>query len=114
MQEKSRSGLNILIALAILAAIGAAGYFYATRDRIADTDLLTSTPVGAGSEALEGDLLTALGQLRQLKLDETIFDNPVFTSFTDYGTELLPQPKGRPNPFAPFDSISTSTPLVGQ
>lgn len=106
MQEKSHSKLNLLIALAVLIAIGIAGYLYETRDRVSDADLLVSTPSSSAAGAVEGDLLTALGQLRRLSLDESIFQNPIFTSFTDYSTELAKQDAGRPNPFAPFPSSS--------
>jgi hypothetical protein len=76
---------------------------------VPDTELLVSTPSGTGANAVEGDLLNALGQLRKLTLDESVFKNPIFTSFTDYSTELEHQDAGRPNPFAPFAPVATSS-----
>lgn len=106
--DTSHSKRNILIALLILAAVGAAGYFYTTRDRTSETDLLVGTPAGDVGGAVDGDLLSALGQLRRITLDDSVFDDPIFKSFTDYSTTIVPQPSGRSNPFAPIEG-ATST-----
>lgn len=92
--------------LVILAAIGGAGYMYATRDRALDSDLLVGIPTE--NAAVEGNLLTALNQLQTIRLDTEVFDDPVFESLVDISTRLADQPAGRPNPFAPIDSGSAS------
>jgi hypothetical protein len=106
MQESS-SKRNLVITLVILAAVGVAGYMYATRDRALDSDLLVGVPTGTA--AVEGNLLTALNQLQTIRLDTEVFDNPVFESLVDIGTRLADQPSGRPNPFAPIDSGSSAS-----
>ena len=98
---------NILIVAAILVVLGVAGYFYATRDRTGDA-LLTATDFSTSTSAVDGDLLTALRQLKQLKLDASIFSNPVWESLTDFSSAIPPQPAGRPNPFLPLDGVSSS------
>lgn len=104
--KESSSNKNLAIALIIFAAIVVAGYMYATRDRVVDSDLLIGIPTD--TVAVEGDLLTALGQLQTIRLDTTVFDDPVFESLVDIGTVLAEQPKGRPNPFAPIDSSASA------
>ncbi len=47
-------------------------------------------------------LLVVLANLRTIKLDDALFDDPVFLSLSDYGVSLLPEAAGRHNPFLPF------------
>lgn len=101
--ETTHTSRNLLIAVAIILAVVAAGYFYLTRDTVSDSDLLIGAPVES-SGGVEGDLLTALQQLRTITLDSKIFEDPVFRSFVDFSTTLVPQPAGRTNPFAPLDA----------
>ncbi len=105
--KKTHPGLNVLIAVVILIAVIGAGYFYATRDRAAE-DLLLESSFDNG--AVDGDLLSALGKLRTITLDEAIFQNPVFMSLSDFSTTIEPQPSGRQNPFAPLSSPAQSIP----
>jgi hypothetical protein len=57
---------------------------------------------GAQVSPLSQDILATLSNLHTIKLDSTIFSDPLFTSLTDYGVEIPPQNAGRPNPFAPL------------
>ena len=62
--------------------------------------LLTKTPsVEAPGES---DLVNTLLQLRTITLSGTIFSDPAFAGLRDFGTEIIPEPVGRPNPFAPI------------
>lgn len=108
MGEKSNNARNLIIAVVILAAIGVAGYFYAGRDQSANDTLLTSVSVGT-STAVDSDLLSALSELRRLKLDDSIFSNPSWSTLHDFSQTLSPLPSGRPNPFAPLDSSLAAT-----
>lgn len=103
MQDTSHTIRNLVIAVVIIAAVVFAGYYYATRDTTPDATLLVGAPTASAS-GVEGDLLSALQQLRHISLDTSIFQNPVFQSFIDYSTTLVPQAAGRPNPFAPLDA----------
>lgn len=108
MQASSHTSRNLLIALVAIALVVGAGYMYMSRDRAVDDSLLTSSVPGTGS-AVEGDLLSALFQLKKLKLDESIFQSPVWMSLSDFGKILTPETPGRTNPFAPFGVSSTAT-----
>lgn len=94
---------NLIISLTIIVIIGVAGYFYASRDRSADI-LLVSTPTDATTGAIDNDLLSALRELKRLKLDSSIFDNAAWLSLEDFGKSLTPEPVSRLNPFAPLGS----------
>jgi len=103
MNEKSHNWRNPIIAIAFLAIVAVAGYFYATRERVADQSL-TSTRASDQVSSVNGDLLTTLGKLKKLKLDKSIFEDTVWQSLRDFGQTLSPEPKGRSNPFAPLSS----------
>lgn len=54
------------------------------------------------------ELLVTLSNLRTIHLDETIFEDPVFISLSDFGVTIPLQAIGRRNPFAPIGSSTTS------
>lgn len=56
-------------------------------------------------------ILALLEELKHINLDETFFTSPVFASLQDWGVELIPEPKGRPDPFAPI-GIDGTLPVV--
>ena len=61
--------------------------------------LLTDGSTSVSPQSQE--ILTTLGQLHTIKLDQTIFTNSVFVSLSDFGVSIPPQTAGRRNPFAP-------------
>lgn len=52
-----------------------------------------------GESPLSQEILTALNNLNNIKLDSAIFKDPVFISLTDYGVTIPQEPVGRRNPF---------------
>lgn len=104
MQDKKNT--NLVIVGIVILAVAVACYFYVTRDQ-SPTDLLTGETAGVAL-SVDGDLISALSSLRRLKMDDSIFANPVWLSLTDFGQTLSPQPSGRPNPFAPFEGAATA------
>jgi hypothetical protein len=54
------------------------------------------------------DIVSTLLQLRTVSLSGTIFSDPSFSTLRDFGTQIVPEPVGRPNPFAPFSSRSVN------
>lgn len=58
----------------------------------------------SGESAVGSDLLTLLLELNSLELNATIFENPLFQQLQDFSQELVPEPVGRNNPFAPVGS----------
>ncbi len=101
MNEKINTWKNPVIAILVLVIVAVAGYFYANRNRESD-QLLTGVSVADEASAVDGDLLKTLGKLKKLRLNDSIFSDPVWQSLRDFGRTLSPEPKGRANPFAPL------------
>lgn len=55
------------------------------------------------------ELVTTLLELREITLSGVIFADPVFQGLKDIGTEIVQEPVGRPNPFAPLIGGSRAT-----
>ena len=49
------------------------------------------------------ELLIILNDLKKIKLDVSIFNDPAYLGLKDFSVNLLPQPQGRSNPFAPLE-----------
>lgn len=109
MEQGSSNTKNLIIAGVVLLALIAAGYFYASRERINDNELLVGVPINR-DQVIDGDLLSTLGQLKRLRLDESIFSNQSFMSLTDQSKPLTPQTSGRINPFSPFEAPPSAFP----
>jgi hypothetical protein len=88
----------IFFGLGILIAIGA---WWGLSGEAPSNSLLTSQ----GSSELgptEKNLVDTLLQLRAVSLSGTIFSDPSFVVLRDFGTQIIPEPIGRENPFAPL------------
>ena len=74
------------------------------------TEVLTSetAPAPDGS----GDLIHSLVTLRAVSLSGTIFSNPSFQVLQDFTTPIVPEPVGRPDPFATLGSENAAPATV--
>lgn len=108
---------NILVfVLLVAAAIVAYAVFF--RNEPSPSDGLSAVPsfssdAGEFSAGGSGDqFLSALLNLQTIRLDDSLFADPSFSSLKDF-TIILAQPAsvGRPNPFAPIGSTSPSSSL---
>ncbi len=61
---------------------------------------LTVTATAPGPDQ---DLVALLFKLKEIRLDNALFADPLFQSLKDFGRDLVSEPIGRPNPFAPLD-----------
>lgn len=84
------------------------------------TDTFTSDapdPDGAAPSAeaaslagsIEQELINELLNLKNITLDRSVLDSPVYASLQDFSRPIDPESVGRPNPFAPYDATATST-----
>lgn len=87
-------------ALAIIVSIGAWFVLGGSGDSVQE-GLVTETFSSPEAEA-DRDLVATLLQLRAVKLEGVIFSDPLFHSLRDFGSEIVPEPVGRENPFAPI------------
>ena len=77
----------------------------------ATTSGVASSDTTDATGAVAADFLALLLNVKNIKLDDSIFSNPAFNSLHDSSITLTPDgTEGRPNPFAQFgnDSVSTS------
>lgn len=77
-------------------------------------DALLATESATGGGLVDKDLVGTLLQLRAVSLSGTIFSDPAFIELQDFGTQIIPEPVGRENPFAPTSFRSTSSPSGNQ
>jgi hypothetical protein len=89
----------IVVILAILVAIGV---WVGLTGTSSTGSLLTSEIVDDSGP--DKDLVATLLALRAVRLDASLFSDPAFVSLKDFSTEIVPEPVGRPNPFAPLGS----------
>ena len=99
------------IVLLVLAGVILAGVVWFSFMRDASQKPLLTTEDLTAANAVDSDVVAILLQLRAVSLSGTIFSDPTFMSLQDFGSQIVPEPVGRPNPFAPLSS--TSTPLQG-
>ncbi len=105
---KNNIGLTIGVAVVAIAAL-----LYAILFSGSTAPLLSSTG-GAGSLPVSQSLVVTLNSLHTIKLDNSIFSDPVFISLNNFGVVIPQEPYGRQDPFIPFSasgnvSVSTST-----
>lgn len=92
---------NILIAIA-LSCILYLGYVYLAPSS-EDAALVPSAGGGGtGALAVDRELLTLLSDIKQIKLDASLFTSPMFQSLEDYSQTIPSEAVGRSNPFAPI------------
>ena len=100
-QIKKYKNVIIVIILIIVSAYAYRTFFGV--DGI-DSALLSSIKSSDVSESTGQDLLKLLSTLHNIQLNDTIFSDPVFRGLEDLSQELVPEPVGRNNPFAPIGS----------
>lgn len=108
MRMGSLFSKNTILVIGLAGFVGIVGW-YVLRGAPASDALLVTEQVAAPNEA-ERDLVATLLQLRTVTLDGTIFSDPAFQSLLDYGIEIVPEPVGRTNPFAPLPTSAAPVP----
>ncbi|MBI2030214.1 hypothetical protein HYT05_01185 [Candidatus Kaiserbacteria bacterium] len=115
----------LVLGVAVIAA--AALWYGMSQSSAPDTTIITSSVEGTsntpGGVVTPGpvdkdtqQILEILLALRAVKLDETLFSNQAFISLKDYSTQIVPEPVGRPDPFAPLGAAGqvSAAGTVGQ
>lgn len=100
----------IFIIAVIVVALGV--WYGLSQDGAPETLLTTTTPDGSPVSQASNDqeIIGTLLALRAVTLSGTVFGEPSFMSLQDFGTTIVPEPVGRPNPFAPLGTqVPTGT-----
>ncbi len=71
-------------------------------------ELVSSQPVEEGI-TVNNDIVATLLSLRTVKLEGTIFTDTAFMTLKDFSTQIVPEPVGRTNPFAPLTTSGPTT-----
>lgn len=71
-----------------------------------DPETATLSSVSTTSENAVGDakVLETLINMRNLRLDDRLFNNPAFLRLVNTERKIIPEPVGRRNPFSPIGS----------
>lgn len=106
---------HILLFLLIVAVLAGVIWYGLSSGSSAPPLLTTDEPIIGGTLAqtsAEQEIVGTLLALRAVTLSGTIFSDPAFTTLQDFGTTIVPEAAGRPNPFAPLTSrgaVTTAT-----
>ena len=74
-------------------------YAYFTGDDLEDTSLLQVTGPQE-SEVLAQEIRKAISRIDSIKLDTSVFNDPVFQNLIDYSRDIESEPIGHSNPFS--------------
>jgi hypothetical protein len=96
--------LVLLLAGGVVVA-GVVWYSF-MRDR--SENLLETSDLTVATEA-DSDIVNVLLELRAVTLSGTIFSDPAFVRLKDFGREIVPEPVGRANPFAPLPGAAAAS-----
>lgn len=91
------------VILIVLLIVVAAGAWYIFAGSSGTAALTESSP--AGESPAEKALLDSLLTLQAIKLEGQIFQDQAFMSLKDFSTQIVQEPVGRTNPFAPLSGV---------
>lgn len=91
---------TILIIVLFLSAVGFVWAYWGSDDAAPVSSGLASSSGGKEGE----EFLRALNILRKITFDQTVLDDSLFERLQDFTKPLVPEEKGKFNPFAPLES----------
>lgn len=98
---------KLIVIIGSIAAAFFAWYVF-LRDTAPEPLLTTQDLTVQGTE--DKEVIETLLQLRTITLAGTILGDVAFLRLVDTGTQIVPEPVGRANPFVPIPRAGTSTP----
>ncbi len=97
----------ILIIIAILFGVWyLSGSNAGNQSSLSSLTTTSATPQSSSAQYI----YSLLQQMKQVKLDNSVFQNPEFKKLKDNTVTLSAQPSGRDNPFAPVGNNTQSIP----
>ncbi|MDA8611345.1 hypothetical protein N9L18_00575 [Candidatus Pacebacteria bacterium] len=94
----------IIIVLVIIAAFVLYTIFFTGEDEGEGLVSSNATTGQTPASIVGAEIVAALNRIESLRLDRTIFDDPVYKSLKDRSQEIPPEPVGKANPFDPIGS----------
>jgi len=113
------SKIKNIIIIGVVAIALILGYFFFIKKAPDQAPLVSSSGAsavvdinGSQTEQIGNDFISVLLNVKNIKLDDSIFLDPAFISLKDSSILLSPTgDEGRPNPFAPIGVEATAAPL---
>lgn len=102
---------TIIIILGAVAVAGAAWYGFSGTSSTGS--LLSTQTADTSTSAADQDLVTTLLTLKAVSLSGTILSDPSFKGLKDFSTQIVQEPVGRPDPFAPLPSAAVPDTTAG-
>lgn len=106
MDKNKKTKNLVIIIIVIIAIVGGVYYFYSSKKPKGETAIIDMDQgaVGADENILQESqkIFSLLDELNSVKLDVGFFEGKFFRSLIDFSVELVPEPVGRENPFAPL------------
>lgn len=95
----------------LVIGVIAVGWYGLTQNAAPEPLLTTVTPISGSptQQTADQELVATLLTLRAVTLSGKIFEDPAFRNLRDFGTTIVAEPVGRPNPFAPLGSTPSAT-----
>ena len=106
-------GKNKTVIIIVSGVLVAIGIWLGLRGDTPSDSLIT-TQASSNVSPEDRSLVDTLLQLRAVSLSGTIFSDPAFVSLRDFGTQIIPEPIGRANPFAPVSFDPTSVKIKSE
>jgi hypothetical protein len=100
---------KFLFLIGIVVIAGVAWFAMSGGTPSGDAVLTTTTPPSGAAGSAQRQLLSTLNDLRSIRLGAEILNDPAFLSLRDFGTDIITEPIGRRNPFAPLGSSSSGS-----
>ena len=103
---RSKTTIATIVIVIILVVV----YFYYQGGSSSSSGSLLSSPTS--DQAVGSAELALLNQIKSLKIDTSLFQDPVYQSLVDYSVPIPPENVGRPNPFAPYPGEVVTSPTA--
>ncbi|HEV3244875.1 MAG TPA: hypothetical protein VG102_00790 [Candidatus Paceibacterota bacterium] len=97
-----------LISLVVLIVIIAAAWWGFTGVS-GPSSVVTSSGTLTATSSQDAQIVSTLLQLQAVSLSGTILNDPDFLALQDFTTQIVTEPIGRPDPFAPLTGAPAAT-----
>ena len=102
MNTPKKSNKTLISGIIIVCAVAVSIYMFSKNSAPSGSDSLLQSQATPQANAASARILNLRRQIESLKIDTTIFKNPLFVNLKDYTVEIPEVGVGRANPFAPI------------
>jgi hypothetical protein len=100
---------KLIILLLIVGVLFVVYAVFIKKDPTTENLVDTGSALSADAQVIGNQISQALLRIEQIKLDKSIFSNPIYTTLVDRSEPITEEPIGRTNPFAPIGDVSVSS-----